>query len=58
MIRTGAIIYDLLCALGYRKSNFSMDDDFSDKAIQKDKYDLIKRYIQVDKSTGMYKRIK
>lgn len=58
IIRYGAMIYDLLCVLGYRENNFSEDDDYGDKVIQKEKYDLVKRYLQIDGKTGIYKRLK
>ena len=57
IIRIGAIIYDLLCVFGYRENTFSEEDDYNDKVLQKEKYDLVRRYIKMDKNTGMYQRV-
>lgn len=56
MIQTGAIIYDLLCVLDYRK-DITETIDYRDRTVQKEKYDLVKRFLEIDEKTGIYKRL-
>lgn len=58
MIEIGAIIYDLLCVLEYRKEKEGLEVGPANKSIQKQKYDLVKRYLTVDQETGRYKQVK
>ena len=57
MIEIGSIIYDLLCLLEYRKDKSELYMRM-DNVSQKEKYDLVKRYLAIDPTTGRYKRVK
>ena len=57
MIKIGSIIYDLLCLLEYRKDKNELYMR-RDSVSQKEKYDLVKRYLAMDPTTGRYKRAK